>query len=66
MSDRAFFSLAALAAVAMIAFALVFPQGDGRRSPGPFGHVTTADAKARQPKLRPAAGPAQAKKPGIL
>jgi hypothetical protein len=66
MSDRAFFSLAALAAVAMIALALVYPQGDGRRSPGPFGHITTADAKARQPKLRSPSGPPQPKKPGIL
>jgi hypothetical protein len=65
MSDRMFFPLMALAMLALIAFSLVWPQGDGRRSPGPFGHVTTADAQARAPKLRPAISkPAQ--KPGIL
>jgi hypothetical protein len=65
MSDRVFFSLTALAVVAMIALALVAPQGEGRRSPAPFGHETTADALARQPKLRPALNP-RPKKPGIL
>ena len=38
MSDRLFFSLAALAAVPMIRLAAVWPQGLGARSPGPFGH----------------------------
>ena len=37
MSDRVFFSLAALTAVLLIALAAVAPQGLGRRSPGPFG-----------------------------
>ena len=67
MPDRMFFSLTALAIVAMVALALVFPQGDGRRSPSPFGHETTADAAARQPKLRtPADAAARPRKPGIL
>jgi hypothetical protein len=66
MSDRAFFSLVALAVVAMVALAAVFPQGEGRRSPGPFGHVTAAELKARQPKLRPANTVAAPKTPGIL
>ena len=65
MSDRVFFSLTALAIVAMLALALVYPQGDGRRSPAPFGHETTADALARQPKLRPLLTP-ERKKPGLL
>ena len=65
MSDHAFFSLAALAAAAVVALALVAPQGDGRRSPAPFGHTTTADLKARQPHLRPASDQPRAK-PGIL
>ena len=64
MSDRVFFSLTALAVVAMLALALVYPQGDGRRSPAPFGHETTADALARQPKLRPSLTPH--KEPGLL
>jgi hypothetical protein len=42
MSDRVFFSLLALAAIAMIAVALVWPQGQGRRSPAPFGHPVAA------------------------
>jgi hypothetical protein len=37
MSNRMFFSLAALAAILMIALAAVAPQGLGARSPGPFG-----------------------------
>ena len=65
MSDRLFFPLATLAMVAMIALALVFPQGDGKRSPAPFGHETTAEAAARAPKLRPALNP-RPTKPGIL
>ncbi len=65
MSDRVFFSLTALVVIAMVALALVAPQGQGRRSPAPFGHETTADALARQPKLRPALN-ARPKKPGIL
>jgi hypothetical protein len=65
MSDRAFFSMVAVAVIAVVALALVFPQGDGRRSPAPFGHVTTADAKARQPRLRPAQ-PAKPLKPSVL
>jgi hypothetical protein len=64
MSDRFFFPLVALAVIGMVALALVFPQGEGARSPAPFGHETTADAAARQPKLRPAI--AKPKKPGIL
>lgn len=66
MSDRVFFSLTVLAVVAMIALALVAPQGDGRRSPAPFGHLTTADANARKPKLRPADADARPKKSSIL
>lgn len=65
MSDRVFFSLTGLAVVAMVALALVFPQGEGRRSPAPFGHETTADVLARQPKLRPSLD-VRPKKPSIL
>ncbi len=38
LRDRIFFPLCILAAVAMIALALVWPQGMGARSPAPFGH----------------------------
>ena len=37
MSDRLFYTLTALAALLMIGLALVWPQGLGDRSPGPFG-----------------------------
>ncbi|PXA87932.1 hypothetical protein DMC25_12010 [Caulobacter sp. D4A] len=37
MPDRIFMPLCALVALAMIAFAMVWPQGYGDRSPGPFG-----------------------------
>jgi hypothetical protein len=54
MSDRLFFPLMALVAVAMIALSLVWPQASGRRSPKPFGHATASEIAARTPKLRPA------------
>ncbi|CAN5330693.1 hypothetical protein BH11PSE2_BH11PSE2_15030 [soil metagenome] len=38
MPDRVFFPLVALAAILLIALALAWPQGTGRRSPPPFGH----------------------------
>jgi hypothetical protein len=37
MSDRVFFSIVAAVAVALIALALLWPQGLGARSPEPFG-----------------------------
>ena len=37
MPDRIFMPLCALVALAMIAFSMVWPQGYGDRSPGPFG-----------------------------
>jgi hypothetical protein len=51
MSDRLYFSLMGLAAAAMIALALVWPQGMGARSPGPFGHqvVRPVDKPAPDP-----------------
>jgi hypothetical protein len=47
MTDRLFFSIAGGVALAMILLALVWPQGTGARSPGPFGHTTI---KATTPK----------------
>ena len=52
MSDRVQFSLMGLAGALMIALALVWPQGLGARSPGPFGHAPvqqTAASKAKAP-----------------
>ena len=43
MNDRLFFSLLGLAAAAMIALALVWPQGLGAPSPAPFGHPLAAE-----------------------
>jgi hypothetical protein len=42
---RLILSLMALAAVAMVALALVWPQGSGRRSPAPFGHPMAPASK---------------------
>jgi len=39
MLDRLYMPFLALAAVAAVAFALVWPQGLGDRSPDPFGHT---------------------------
>ena len=49
MKDRLVFGLFALAAVAIVGFAAIWPQGYGDRSPGPFGHIPiqqTAEMKA--------------------
>ena len=46
------------AAVAMVGLALVFPQGVGARSPGPFGHVPLQQtAAAEAARAHAAAGP---------
>ena len=37
MSDRLFFPLVALIALALILLSLVWPQGTGAPSPAPFG-----------------------------
>ena len=47
MSDRVFFSLAALIALAMIALALVWPQGLGAPSPGPLKQPLAQPAPAK-------------------
>ena len=39
MIDRLFFPVLGAIAVGLIALALVWPQGLGARSPGPFGEV---------------------------
>ena len=46
MSDRALFPLIGLLALAMIALALAWPQGQGTRSPWPFGHAPTTPPTA--------------------
>jgi hypothetical protein len=57
MPDRILFPLFGLIAIAMIALALVWPQGLGARSPGPLGRqpvqqtqaVRDARARAKAP-----------------
>ncbi len=39
--DRIFYPLAILVALGLIALAAVFPQSEGDRSPGRFGHTPT-------------------------
>lgn len=39
MLDRLFFPLIGLLALALVALAMVWPQGLGARSPGPFGQT---------------------------
>jgi hypothetical protein len=44
--DRIFYPLAALVAGALIVLAMVYPQGEGARSPGPFGHTPSQQTAA--------------------
>ncbi len=50
MLNRLFFPALAVAAAAMVALALVWPQGLGDRSPPPFGHTPVQ----RTPEMRAA------------
>ena len=47
MLDRLYLPFLALAAVAAVALALVWPQGQGARSPGPFGKPLAQPAPAK-------------------
>jgi hypothetical protein len=57
MSDRLLFSLMGLCSAMMIAFALVWPQGLGARSPGPFGHTPVQQTAAAKAARARAEGP---------
>jgi hypothetical protein len=46
MLDRLYLPLLGLAALAAIALSLVWPQGLGARSPGPFGHTPVQQTPA--------------------
>ena len=48
MLDRLYLPVLALAAAAAIAFALIWPQGLGDRSPDPFGSVPVQRTPAMQ------------------
>lgn len=41
MGNKLFYSLMGILTVGMIALAFVWPQGEGSRSPAPFGHAIT-------------------------
>jgi len=41
MNERFFYIASAAVAVLIIALSLIWPQGEGRRSPPPFGHAIT-------------------------
>jgi len=59
MSDIRFFSAAGLVAAAIILVALVWPQGEGARSPKPFGHATAAEQAAWKKAHAPPTPPGQ-------
>lgn len=50
MSDRTFFSLCAALALLLIGLALLWPQGQGRRSLGPFAEPLAQPAPATPSK----------------
>ena len=50
MTDRLFFPLLILVALALIALALVWPQGLGRPSPRPFAKPAPAASHAQAPR----------------
>lgn len=56
LSDRVFYPACATLAVLIIALALVWPQGEGDRSPWPFGHTPTVPswvvAKKRREEMK--------------
>jgi hypothetical protein len=52
MLDRLYFPFLILAAMAVIALALVWPQGLGARSPMPFGHTPVQQTAAMQAAMR--------------
>jgi hypothetical protein len=63
MDDRLFYPLLALAIAAMVALALVWPQGLGRPSPAPFGHPFAPIASPKP--TQPPPGPKMAHQPRV-
>ena len=61
MLDRLYMPFLALVAAAVIALAMVWPQGQGALSPPPFGHpVTAPPPPSATPGAAPALRPAEA------
>ena len=52
MPDRILMPLLALIGLAMIAFSLVWPQGYGDRSPGPWGTVPLQQTPEMRAKIQ--------------
>ena len=52
MLDRLYLPLLALAALAAIGLSLVWPQGLGARSPGPFGSTPVQQTPAMQAAMK--------------
>jgi hypothetical protein len=49
MPDRLFYPLTVLVVAGLIYLASVYPQGQGARSPKPFGHATWAQTHPKKP-----------------
>ncbi|TCS13710.1 hypothetical protein [Caulobacter sp. BK020] len=52
MPDRILMPFLALVGLALVAFSLVWPQGYGARSPGPFGSVPIQQTPEMQAKIQ--------------
>ncbi|MDR3509410.1 MAG: hypothetical protein P4L64_16075 [Caulobacteraceae bacterium] len=65
MSDRIFLPVLALAALAMIALACVWPQGYGARSPAPFGYAPIQQTPEMQAAMARQAARNKAKHTGV-
>jgi hypothetical protein len=52
MSNRLFFPLIAVLALALVALAAIWPQGLGARSPGPFGHTPIQQTAKMQAAMK--------------
>lgn len=52
MSDRLILPALAAIALLMVALAMVWPQGLGDRSPGPFGHTPTQQTPAMKAAMK--------------
>jgi hypothetical protein len=52
MLDRLYLPFLGLAAVVAIALSLVWPQGQGARSPGPFGHTPEQQTPAARAAMQ--------------
>jgi hypothetical protein len=59
MLDRLYLPILVLAALAVIAFAAIWPQGLGDRSPAPFGHMPLQRTPAMQAAMKREAEAAQ-------